>query len=103
MIDHFYLSESLCGEALKITTYILNSVHIKIIVKYVSQLKYGHKKMDLRKAAAILLDTMKDKDFINFMIPWTSPFWDEKCQILEDIELEGKYKIENIVFEDEYI
>ena len=92
MITHFTLPESLWGEALKTTTYLLNRVPTKATKKILYELwtskkpslkhlhiwgcpaeersyKPNEKKLDARTISCYLLDTLRDPRVTSFMIP----------------------------------
>ena len=127
MICHSTLPESLWGEALKTTTYILNRVPTKAATKTPYELWIGRKpslkhfhvwgcptevrpykpnekKLDSRTVSSYFIDYSERSRGYKFYDPILKTIFEtETATFFEDIEFEGKNKIRKFVLEEESI
>ncbi|RVW21166.1 Retrovirus-related Pol polyprotein from transposon TNT 1-94 [Vitis vinifera] len=127
MISHSTLPESLWGEAIKTTVYILNRVPSKAVAKTPYELwtskkpsirhlhvwgcpakatpyKPNEKKLDFRTVSCYFVRYSERSRGFKFYDPSSRSFFETgNAKFIEDIELSGRKSLRNVVFEEESI
>ena len=127
MINHFTLLESLWGEAVKTTVYILNRVPSKAIAKTPYELwtskkpsirhlhvwgclvearpyKPNEKKLDSRTVSCFFVGYSEMPRGFKFYDPLTRSFFETgNAKFIEDVELSRRESLRNVVFEEESV
>ncbi|RVW95606.1 Retrovirus-related Pol polyprotein from transposon TNT 1-94 [Vitis vinifera] len=93
MINHSTLAESLWGEAVKTTVYILNKVPSKAVAKTPYELWTSKKPRYSKKSRGF-----------KFYDPSTRSFFETgNTKFIEDVELSGRESLRKVVFEEEFV
>ncbi|RVX07277.1 hypothetical protein CK203_022656 [Vitis vinifera] len=99
MISHSTLPESLWGEAVKTTVYILNKV-----LTEARPYKPNEKQLDSRTVSCYFVGYSERSRGFKFYDPSTRPFFETgNAKFIEDVKLSGREPLRKVVFEEESV
>lgn len=127
MCNHSFLPESLRGEALKTTTYILNKVPSKAVINTLYELwmskkpsirhlnirgcpaearsyKLNERTLDSRTVSCYFVGYSERLRGFKFYNPMTRTFFENgNARFLKEVEFVEEDKVRNIIFEEEFV